>query len=139
MKQKIYFLLFVSLLLSMSQSLWAQTTITGTVVNQENEPIIGASVTIEGQSIGTTTDENGNFSLRMPDKNTTLVVSYIGYVSYSATWDGSTKLTIQLQPTDSNIQEVIVVGYGKQKKASVTGAVAQVSGKDLTAAPVANV
>lgn len=113
-------------------------TITGTVVNQNGEPIPGATVSIPGTGIGTATDLAGEYTISVPE-GSTLVFSFIGYVTQQIVVVGQSKINIQLEEDISSLDEVVVVGYGTQKKSSVTSAISSVSGRELTKAPVANI
>ena len=95
-------------------------TVTGTVLDEMGEPVIGATVRVEGTKTATVTDFDGNYKLDVP-KNGKIVVSYIGYKEV-ATKGGQLKL----EPDSNDLQEVVVVGYGTQKKAHLTGSVATV-------------
>ena len=106
--------------------------VSGTVVDSNGESIIGASVALKGnKTVGTITDLDGNFKLKVPDDKAVLVVSFIGMTPQEIKVAG--KKTIKVTLVDSNVQleEVIVVGYGQQKKVSVVGAITQTSGKTL--------
>src|SRR6201996_6487753 len=102
-----------------------------------NETLIGVSVTIKGTTEGTQTDVNGAFSINAPS-NATLVVSYIGYTTQEVPVNGQTTLNIKLQAQSNALNEVVVVGYGTQKKVDVTGSVATVKGADLASQPNPN-
>ncbi|MBQ7419249.1 MAG: TonB-dependent receptor [Prevotella sp.] len=102
-------------------------TVTGTVVDETGEPIIGASVVVDGQkNIGTITDFDGNYTLSVP-KNAKVVISYIGYLSQTVKPGGK----IQLKEDSQSLEEVVVVGYGTQKKAHLTGSVGTVDMNDV--------
>jgi len=122
----------------------AQTTpekhkVVGLVKEANGEPIIGASVFVKGTKIGTVTNTDGEFSLDVP-ANATLLVSYIGFTTQEIALKGSTNLNIVLKEDEAQaLNEVVVVGYGTQKKATVTGAIASVSTKDLVQTPQANI
>ena len=107
-------------------------TVTGVVTDQNGEPVIGANVVVKGNTqTGTITDFDGNFTLNVP-ANSTLVVSFVGYASKEVTVKaGQKKLTIVLSDDSEQLEEVVVVGYGVQKKESVVGSIAQVGNKDL--------
>lgn len=110
---------------------YAQVNITGTVVDSSGEPLIGVSVIVKGNaSLGTVTNMDGNFALKVPSESTTLVVSYVGMDSQEIRVGKQRKFSITLKE-NSQLDEVIVVGYGQQKKASVVGAITQASGKVL--------
>lgn len=105
--------------------------ITGKVLDNTGEPVIGASVTVKGTTNGTITDMDGNFTL--DNASGTLVVSFIGYSPVEVTIGGKTSFTITLREDDELLDEVVVVGYGVQKKASLTSAISQVRGEDVFA------
>ncbi len=111
----------------------------GRVTDENNSPIPGANVLIKGTAVGTTTDTEGGFSLEVPDDAAILVVSFIGYVSQEIVVGNQTNITIALKPDVQQLGEVVVVGYGTQKKASLTGAISSVSAKEISAQPVVNV
>jgi TonB-linked SusC/RagA family outer membrane protein len=113
--------------------------IKGHVVNEEQKPLVGASVVIKNKSKGTSTDAEGNFSLEV-DPGSTLVISYVGYDPQEITVQTNNPfLTIALQPQQKNNEELIVIAYGKIKKGDLTGSVSQVKGSDLTSYPTTNV
>lgn len=122
MKRKINFLLFL-FLLSIGIT-FAQTRVTGNVVDESGEPVIGASIQIKGTGQGTITDIDGNFSLSAPS-NGTLVFSYVGMKTQEVAVSPS--LHIVLKADTELLEEVVVVGYGTQKKANLTGAVSSVN------------
>lgn len=110
----------------------AQFEVKGTVVDVSNgEPLIGASVMENGTQNGTTTDLDGNFKLNAKSGNATIVVSYVGYATQKVSLKGRNQVTISLTQEDSSLDEVVVVGYGVQKKSDLTGSVSSVSGDDL--------
>lgn len=116
---------------------FAQTQVSGTVVSQEdNEPIVGATVQVVGSNVGVATDMNGKFSLRMPEGKTMLRISYVGMepIEVSARPNMRILLTSDKQALD----EVIVVAYGSAKKSSFTGSAANVNSKDMELRPVAS-
>lgn len=118
--------------------LFAQKEIKGTIVDVSNEPVIGASVLEKGTTNGTITDIDGNFSLRVKN-NATLVVSFVGYLTQEITVAGRTTLQITLKEDTKQLEEVVVVGYGVQKKSSMTASVTSVSSKDLVKQVTSNV
>ena len=116
---------------------FAQTQVSGTVVSQDdNEPIVGATVQVVGSNVGVATDMNGKFSLRMPEGKTMLRISYVGMepIEVSARPNMRILLTSDKQALD----EVIVVAYGSAKKSSFTGSAANVNSKDMELRPVAS-
>lgn len=110
---------------------------TGVVNDESGEPLIGASVRVKGTTKGATTDANGQFSIAGVKKGATLVVSYIGYDNLEVVWDGHA-LNVKLQESDGSFDEVVVVGYGVQKKVNLTGAVSTVKGEEMEQRPVAD-
>jgi len=105
-------------------------TVKGVVTSaSDNEPLIGASVTVKGSSSGSITDIDGAYSIAAK-VGQTLVFSYVGYVSKEVTVSGD-NLDVALKETADNLEELVVVGYGVQKKKLVTGATAQVKGDDI--------
>lgn len=115
-----------------------QRVVTGAVRDASGAPIIGASVTVKGNSaIGTKTDAQGRFSLDVPN-DATLVISFVGMESREIAIGNQRNLTIALQQVDTGLDEVVVVGYGTAKKSDVTGAIIRISEEDLKDRPVAN-
>lgn len=112
--------------------------IQGKVTNEVGEPIVGASVRVKGGSEGTVTDVQGNFNLTI-SRNATLVVSYLGYTPKEISVMGRSLFDISLSAATTGLNQLVVVGYGKQKKVNVTGSVSTVSGETLTSTPVSNV
>lgn len=122
-------ILFTVLLLCLCIGLHAQTalTVTGKVTESETrEPLIGANVLVKGTTIGTTTDINGSYSLQVPDANTTLVFSSIGYTLEEVPVNGRSTINLQMVPDIKALSEVVVVGYTTSRKEDLTGAVAVV-------------
>ena len=108
-------------------------TVKGTVVDGNAEPLIGASVVVKGNtSLGTVTDFDGNFTLKVPSGSSTLVVSYVGMTSSEVKVGGANQRNLVITLRDNTeLEEVVVVGYGQQKKASVVGAITQTTGEVL--------
>jgi len=112
--------------------------VNGRVTDSKGEPLIGASVIVKGTSIGATTDANGNYTLNVPDGNSTLVISYLGYLSQEVAINSRASIDITLQEDQTQVDEVVVVAYGTQRKISNVGAQSSVSVKELDQ-PVANI
>lgn len=114
-------------------------TVTGVVkATDENDPIIGANVTVQGSTNGTITDFDGNFALTV-NKGDVLVISYIGYQSQTKTIISDAPLQIVLQPDNVMLDEVVAIGYGTMRKSDLTGAVTTVKAEELLKAPVSGV
>lgn len=105
--------------------------INGSVTDEQGTQIIGASVMVKGTKIGTTTDSNGNFSIEIPDL-ATLSVSYIGYTSLDINVGSQKNLTIKMKENVKLLDEVVVIGYGVQKKSVVTAAISRATADDLS-------
>ena len=106
-------------------------TVKGHVVDGSGEDLIGATIKVKGNpSLGAITDMDGNFTISVPSENSVLVFTYVGMDSKQVKVGGKRKLSVTLSD-DNSIGEVVVVGYGQQKKASVVGSITQTSGKTL--------
>ena len=106
--------------------------LTGKIVDKAGQPLPGASVVVKGTDRGTVSDQNGNYSLNV-NNGEVIVVSFIGFLKKEITYKGETTLTTQLLEDVAGLEELVVVGYGTQKKINVTGAVAAIEAKTLTA------
>ena len=114
------------------------STISGTVVDEKGEALIGVNVLEKGTTNGTITDFDGRFTLNLSSKNAVLVVSYIGYKTTEIAVNGRTDINVSLKEDSETLEEVVVVGYGTQKKVNLTGSVASVSAKDIQDVPASN-
>ena len=134
------YLLLLLLTSLFSFDLLAQTvSVKGTItLESDKQPVIGANVVVKGATNGTVTDFDGNFSLNVP-QNSLLEISYIGCKTQQIKVTSSKPLFIVLQDDTQALEEVIVVGYGSQKKVNLTGAVSQVDSKVLESRPITNV
>ena len=108
----------------------AQSTVKGTVVDESGEPIIGASVKLVGARGGSVTDMNGQFSITAAS-NAQLEISYVGYVTQKVNIANRQNISITLSEDTNTLNDVVVIGYGVQKKSDLTGAVASVKSEDL--------
>ena len=124
------FLLAFQAMLGIGAGVLNAQTVKGTVISgSDNEPLIGASVMVQGTKVGSVTDLDGNFSIEAKSGQT-LEVSYLGFITQKVKVNGS-KLNITLQEDKHSLDEVVVVGYGVQKKKLVTGATVQLKGDDI--------
>jgi TonB-linked SusC/RagA family outer membrane protein len=121
-----------------SLSLMAQKRVSGTVSDATGEPLIGANVVEKGTTNGNITDQDGKFTLTVGN-NAVLQVSYVGFVTQEIPVGSQTTLTITLREDTEALEEVVVVGYGTQKKLTLTGSVATINTQDLVRAPVSNI
>ncbi len=118
--------------------LMADVLVSGTVSDKNGEPIPGATISLPGTTLGTATDLDGKYSLTVPE-NTELVFSFIGFESQRIKIGDRSIINVSLVESTSSLEEVVVVGFGTQKRSNVTGAVSTVSGDDLARRPVVNV
>ena len=116
----------------------ADVTVKGKVIDATGATLPGATISAKGGKGLAVTDVNGNFTVTVPE-NTVLVVTFIGYQAQEVAVDGKTALTITLQEANGNLNEVIVTGYGTQRKKDLTGAVSVISSKDINGIPVGGV
>ena len=126
--------LLIVLLLFMATQVRGQSgnfTVEGIVTDEHNEPVIGASVLEKNTVNGVSTDVNGRYSLKLSSPNVVLVFSYIGYTEQEVSVANRTEINVQLQPDSKAVEEVVVVGYGVQKKESVVGSISTVMASNL--------
>ncbi len=116
-----------------------QKTLTGTIIDQDKATLPGVSVMVKGTTNGTTTDVNGNFSIANVSTDATLVISFIGMKSQEIALAGRTKLNVVMQEESVGMDELVVVGYGTQKKVNLTGAVGMAKGEVLENRAIATV
>lgn len=137
-KSNLFRMLTLLLLIFCTTNVFAQQkNVRGTVVDASGDPLIGVNVSVKGMTIGIITDMEGRYQLEVP-ANATLLFSYIGYRSQEIAVGNQLSINITMQEDTQNIDEIVVVGYGVQKKETVTGAVSTLKGDDLIKTPVAN-
>lgn len=124
-------LLIALILFSGASFAQEKITVSGSIVDNSNVPIIGASIIVQGTTDGTITDMDGNFSIPNVPKNGTLKVSYVGYVNQIIAVNNQRKISIKLMENLQTLDEVVVVGYGVQRKSDLTGAVASVKATEI--------
>ncbi len=113
-------------------------TITGTVTDDKGEGLPGVSILLKGSQQGTLSDINGSYSIQAPDQHAILVFSFVGYVTQEVEANAQAILNIVLASDEKALEELVVVGYGTQKKTSVTAAVASMKGSEIASVPVTN-
>lgn len=116
-----------------------QILIDGTVTDENGQPLPGASILEKGTTNGTQSDFDGKFSIEVLDENATLVISYLGFSTQEIPLNGQITLSVALKEDAAGLEEVVVVGYGTQKKINVTGSVGDIGGEELTERPINNV
>lgn len=127
-------LLLMALLLSTAlfvQAAPADIVVTGKVTDDTGTPLTGVTISLKGSNKGTSTDGKGNYSISVPDNNAVLIFTFIGFLKQEITVAGKQVINVQLKTDSKGLGEVIVVGYGTQKKESVTGAISGVTARDL--------
>lgn len=112
-------------------SSFAQRKITGTVTDDKQVPLVGATVAIKGTKLATTTDVIGKFTLTVPSNGNTLVISYVGMENREIPIGSSTIINAALTPTAGSLTDVVVVGYGKARRANLTTAQTSVTAKEI--------
>ncbi len=117
---------------------FADRVITGRIVDDKGEPLPGVNILVKGTTIGTTTDANGNFRLNVPDGSKELEITSVGYQAQTYVLTSSNTISITMTSESAQLTDVVVVGYGTQKRVNVTGSVAQVKGAELAKTPVMN-
>jgi len=110
---------------------FAQQNIVGKVVDENNLPIAGATIKLKGTNQSVSTNSSGEFNIQSSSANVTLVVNYLGYLAQEVAVKDSKVLTIQLVPDQSNLEEVVVIGYGTQKRKELTGSISSIKASDL--------
>lgn len=118
-----------------SLGLSAQTEVKGNITSNDGEPLIGATILVKGTSSGTVTDFEGNYTLEVPGPDAVLVFSYTGYKTQEITAGNQSTIDLVLDADLAQLEEVVVVAYGKQKKVTVTGAVVATKGEELIKSP----
>ena len=113
-----------------------QIQVSGTVVDQNDQPLPGANILAKGTTNGTQTDFDGKFSLDIADENTTLIISYLGFVTQEIVLNNQTDLTVVLIEDAAALDEVVVIGYGTLSRSKVTGAVSSIGSDDIGELPV---
>lgn len=126
----------VLLFLLVSATSWAQNrSITGKVLDDANSPLSGASVTVKNSTLGVSTNDKGEFTLSVPATAQILVISSVGYMTREIALSSSNNVSVSLAKSVSNLDEVVVVGYGTQKKSNVSGAISSIKSRDLENVP----
>jgi TonB-linked SusC/RagA family outer membrane protein len=139
LKQMRYIFMLHLLLFVSTAGAWAQgNPVTGRVTDEKGAGLPGVTVVVKGTTVGTSTDGDGNFSLNVPNGNGTLVVSFIGYSPQEVPIDNRTSIDISLAPDAKALDELVVIGYGVQRKSDLTGAVGSVKGETLQERPAAS-
>ena len=135
MKTKCLFFIMSTMMLCSASIFAQQKTVSGVVTEADGMPVIGASILVKGTSVSTASDIDGNFSINVPDGASTLVFTYVGLRPKEVAVTGSV-MNVVLENSLTDLEEVVVIGYGTVKKKDLTGSVVSVSGDKLQAVPV---
>lgn len=114
-------------------------TITGRITNTGDQPVSGATITVKGTSAGTSTNTNGQFTLRDIQENATLVITSIGYITEEVQVNNRTVINLRLTGESKSLNEVVVIGYGTQRRSDLTGSVASVKTAELQQTPISSI
>lgn len=123
----------------LSAEMQKQLSVQGMVSNGQGQPLAGASIRIAQSNVATASKQDGSFTLNVVQQEGQLTVTALGYVEQTLNFKAGERLTIKLQEKQSDLEEVVVVGYGVQKKANLTGAVSQINAADIALRPDANI
>src|SRR5690606_1294364 len=115
-----------------------ERNVTGTVYDEGRKPMPGVTVKVKGMSQQTSTDANGHYTITVPSAASVLVFTSIGYLEQEHAVQGNTKVSVTMQADAAGLDEVVVIGYGTVRRKDLTGAVASVDAKTITAAPVSS-
>ena len=115
-----------------------QNIVRGTVKDQGGNPLPGVTIVLKGTTLGTTTDINGNYNINVVDPQSVLIFSFIGYIDQEITVGSRTQIDVSLEEKIVGLEEVVVVGYGTQKKINLTGAVSQITAEVIENKPAPN-
>ena len=126
--------MFMALLCTIQ--LWAQQSVTGKVTDDKGLPVPNVSVQVKGGNTGTVTDENGNYTITLPANATTLMFSSVDMEILEANVAGRGVVNVTMKMTDTSLSEVVVVGYGTQRRADITSSIATVKGSAVADKPV---
>ncbi len=138
MKKLLKVILLLLFSVCSTAGIYAQRTVTGTVLDDKQQPVASANVVLKGTQVGALTDNNGKFTINVPSTGGSLLISFIGFVTQEIPIGTSSVLNVTLQTESLALSEIVVVGYGTQRRADVTGAISSVSSEKLNAVPVGN-
>ncbi len=116
-----------------------QMTVSGTIIDEDGNPMPGVNIQVEGTTFGSISDVNGKYTISVPNANAVLVFSFVGYLDTRVTVGGKSVVDVSMEPSTESLDEVVVIGYGTQKKKDVTSAISVVDVQSVTKAPVSSV
>lgn len=139
LRKQVRYILLLQLIFFSAVGAWAQnTTVKGKVTDQQGEALPGVTILVKGTTNGTSSDANGNYSLNVANGNSTLVISFIGYTTQEVALNNRSTINISLKTDAKALEEVVVVGYGTQRKSDMTGSVGSVKAEALQERPAAS-
>jgi len=138
MEKNLKIFLMLLLFVTGTSGIFAQRTVTGTVIDTDKQPVIGANVVVKGTTVGTVSDINGKYTINVPSSSSTLTFSFIGYVTKEVQAGNLALIDVTMEATATALSEVVVIGYGVVKKRDLTGSVASISGAQIASIPVSN-
>jgi TonB-dependent starch-binding outer membrane protein SusC len=138
-QKMIHLLVFLLTFFLYTSVLGQERTITGNVTDQSGAAMIGVNVVVKGTTIGVVTDIDGKYSIKVPDNNAVLAISFIGCITQEFQVGSQTVIDVKLVEEVTQLNEVVVIGYGVQKKSDLTGSVASVSAKDIRSMPITRI
>src|SRR5437773_911093 len=115
---------------------FSQRTVTGKVTDPDSKPLFNATVSVKGTTVSTTTNAEGIYSIMLPANATVLIFSYVGYQVNEVNVQASNVANVTMQPQNTSMNEVVVIGYGTQKRRDVTGSVSSVTASQIEKVPV---
>jgi TonB-linked SusC/RagA family outer membrane protein len=136
MKKVLKVFLMIMFFITCTSGIFAQRAVTGTVLDTDKQPVIGANVVVKGTNVGAITDINGKYSINVPSASSIIAVSFIGYVPQEVIAGNSTVVDFTLETSALALNDVVVIGYGTVNRRDITGSVSSVQGKDLARIPV---
>ncbi|MGV3502726.1 MAG: SusC/RagA family TonB-linked outer membrane protein [Adhaeribacter sp.] len=139
LKQLKYLLVLPLALLAMAAAQAQQMPVKGQVTDEQGGGLPGVTILVKGSNVGTTTDPSGNFSLNVPNGSASLIVSFVGYLNKEVAVNNRGTVNVVLQPDAKSLEEVVVVGYGTQRKRDITAAVSNINMEDIGEVPASNV
>ncbi len=114
-----------------SDEMLQQRTVTGTIIDENRNPMPGVNIQVEGTNIGVISDVNGKYSISVPRADAVIIFSFVGYNEMKVPSGGRTTIDVSMEPSVESLEEVVVVGYGVQRKRDVTGSISSVKTEDL--------
>ncbi len=139
MKQKLLLLVLILISIGIHSTSAQEVMVRGMVVDEKQLPLPGANIVVKGTTVGTVTDIDGNFSINVPNSSSVLVISFLGYFTQEIAVNNRNDFSFSMVPNLDELGEVVVVGYGTQRKIETTGAISSVKSAEIMQTPVANV